>query len=209
RSKDKRVMRYRHGTFVVPINPGLATSSAGFKPRERAILFLEIKMSDFELGDAWRDLQKPAVGHHGNAIDLSVMIGNELEMREERVKASPARKRACANHDASEFSPRRNHWIYLARGSLEVDLRRRPDRAQAACSIPLARFLDLPHRHALVGRFHAAVRGGARWREGAGQCRRGANDPRLVRRAVRFLAGVPGAQGQHTRPSCGPWLRSR
>src|SRR5262245_52933464 len=97
-------------------------SSAGFKPQERAILFPETKMPDSHFGKARKKLQKRTVAHHGNAIDPSVMFRNELEMREKRVKAPPARKRLRADHDANEFLARRNCWIDLARRSLEVHL---------------------------------------------------------------------------------------
>src|SRR5262245_61592490 len=90
-------------------------SLAGFKPRERAILFLEPKTPDFRFGDAWQELEKPAIAHHGNAIDPLVMFGDELEVREKHVKASPPRKRLRIDHDAHEFPPTRNNWIDLGR----------------------------------------------------------------------------------------------
>jgi hypothetical protein len=99
-------------------------SSAGFKPRERAIIFVQVEMPDFRLneqtGDVRHDLKEPAPGHNGDALNLAVMGGNKLEMRDECFEIPPARERLRADHDAGELPLRRNDRFDLARKLLEV-----------------------------------------------------------------------------------------
>jgi len=101
-------------------------SSTRFKPRERVILFREVKLPDLCLnevtGDARHDLQEPAVGHGSNAFDLSMVIGDELQVRHECSEALPAGKRPGVDHDASELALRGNKRIDLPREFLEVRL---------------------------------------------------------------------------------------
>src|SRR5262245_32023285 len=75
-----------------------------------------------QFGDARQDLEDSAVGHHGNALDLPVVVGDELEMGAECFEAAPAGERLRADHDAGELPLRRDDWIDLARQSLEVRL---------------------------------------------------------------------------------------
>jgi hypothetical protein len=53
-----------------------------FKPGERLILILEVKMLDFRLneviGDARHDLQEPAVGYDSNAFNLPMVTSDEF-----------------------------------------------------------------------------------------------------------------------------------
>jgi hypothetical protein len=83
-----------------------------FKPGERLILILEVKMLDFRLneviGDARHDLQEPAVGYDSNAFNLPMVTNDEFEMRHKCSEAPPAGETPCVDHKASGFPIRRN-----------------------------------------------------------------------------------------------------
>ena len=85
------------GAVVSTIKEGvwLKTVIGLFEPRKRQILFLKVKMSDFRLnemsGDNWHYLQEPAVGYGSNALYVSMVIDDKLEVGHKRSKAVSAR----------------------------------------------------------------------------------------------------------------------
>ena len=116
------------GLPVRPLETGVRKRwlvlSARFKPRERTIFFLEFEMLDFRLnkvtGDARHDLQEPAIGDGSYTFNLSMMIGDELEVRYKRAEAFPPGKRLGMDHDADKFSVRCDEWVDLLCELLEI-----------------------------------------------------------------------------------------
>jgi hypothetical protein len=98
--------------------------SARFKPRERSIFFLEYEMLNLRpnemTSDARQDLQEPAIGDDGYAFNLSMMIGDEFEMRYKRAEAFPPGKRLGTDHHADKLSVRRDERIDLFRELLKI-----------------------------------------------------------------------------------------
>ena len=98
--------------------------SARFKPRERTILFVVFEMLDLRpnkmTGDARHDLQEPAIGDGGYAFNLSMMIGDEFEMRYKRAEAFPPRKRLGTDHNTDKFSVRCDERVNLFRELLKI-----------------------------------------------------------------------------------------
>jgi hypothetical protein len=98
--------------------------SAPFKPHERTILVLVFEMLNFRpnemTGDARHDLQEPAIGDGGYAFNLSMMIGDEFEMRYKRAEAVPPGKRLGMDHNADKFSVRCDERVDLFRKLLKI-----------------------------------------------------------------------------------------
>ena len=92
--------------------------------RERTIFFLAFEMLDLRLnkmtGDARHDLQEPAIGDGSYAFNLSMMIGDELEMRYKRAEAFPPGKRLRMDHNADKLSVRCDERVNLLRELLEI-----------------------------------------------------------------------------------------
>ena len=71
-------------------------------------------------GDARHDLQEPAIGDSSYAFNLSMMIGDELEMRYKRAEAFPPGKRLRMDHNADKLSVRCDERVDLLRELLEI-----------------------------------------------------------------------------------------
>ena len=99
-------------------------SLARFKPCEGVLFFAEVKVPDARLnkvtGDARDDLQEPAIGDRRYAFNLSMMIGDEFEMRYKGTEAFPSGKRFRMDHNADKFSVRCDERVDLFCESLEV-----------------------------------------------------------------------------------------
>jgi hypothetical protein len=103
----------------------LPARSAGlFKPRERSIFFLEFEMLNLrpneKTGDARQDLQEPPIGDGGYAFNLSMMTGDEFEMRYKRAEAFPPGKRLGMDHHAYKLSVRCDERVDLFRELLKI-----------------------------------------------------------------------------------------
>ena len=71
-------------------------------------------------GDARYDLQEPAIGDGGYAFNLSMMIGDEFEMRYKRAEAFPSGKRLGMDHHADKLSVRCDERVDLFRELLKI-----------------------------------------------------------------------------------------
>jgi hypothetical protein len=71
-------------------------------------------------GYARHDFQEPAIGDGGYAFNLSMMIGDEFEMRYKRAEAFPPGKRLGMDHNADKFSVRCDERVDLFRELLKI-----------------------------------------------------------------------------------------
>ena len=71
-------------------------------------------------GNARYDLQEPAIGDGSYTFNLSMMIGDELEVRYKRAEAFPPGKRLGMDHDADKCSVRCDEWVDLLCEVLEI-----------------------------------------------------------------------------------------
>ena len=55
------------------------------------------------VGNVRHDLQELALGYGSNALNLSMVIDDELEMRHKRSEAPPAGERLRVNHEAGKL----------------------------------------------------------------------------------------------------------
>ena len=101
-----------------------ARSLACFKPCEGTLFIVEVKVPDVCLnkvsGDTRHDLQEPAIGDGSYAFNLSMMLGDELEMRYKRAEAIPPGKRLRMDHNADKFPVRCEERVDLFRELLEI-----------------------------------------------------------------------------------------
>src|SRR5437763_11043831 len=95
-----------------------------FQAMRGRALFAEVKVPDARLnkvtGDARDDLQEPAIGDRRYAFNLSMMIGDEFEMRYKGTEAFPSGKRFRMDHNADKFSVRCDERVDLFREALEI-----------------------------------------------------------------------------------------
>jgi hypothetical protein len=144
------------GAVVSTIKEGvwLKTVIGLFEPRKRQILFLKVKMSDFRLnemsGDNWHYLQEPAVGYGSNALYVSMVIDDKLEVGHKRSKAVPARERIRVDQEAGKVPVRSDERIDFLGELLEVCFLKRTIRDDDK-DISVAHQFKMNHRTTLRG----------------------------------------------------------
>src|SRR6516225_2644925 len=111
-------------------------------------------MPDFRLnemlGDYWHDLQEPAVGYGSNALYVSMVIGDKLQVVHKSSKAVPARERFRVDHEASKAPLRSNERVDFLGELLEVCFLKRAIRDDDK-DVSVAHQFKMNHRTTLRG----------------------------------------------------------